>query len=174
MMRRSMLAPKARRFWPLLVSLVLADCATKRLAVEHLTPPYVPHDVLGNVVRLTLAYNSGAATGISLGPVSRVVLTALTLGALVVLGRLYRRTSSHDARRAAALALVCGGAVGNLLDRLRTPRGVVDFIDIGIGRYRFWTFNLADVGVTLGALGLALLLWSEERRDEWRGPRATA
>ena len=88
------------------------------------------------------------------------------------MGRIYRRTSPHDARRAAALALVCGGAVGNLLDRLRTARGVVDFIDIGIGRYRFWTFNVADVGVTLGALALALLLWSEERRDERRRPGA--
>ena len=64
--------------------------------------------------------------------------------------------------QAAALALVAGGAIGNVLDRFRTPggtyRGVVDFIDIGVGGWRFWTFNLADVGVTCGAILLALLM----------------
>jgi lipoprotein signal peptidase len=48
------------------------------------------------------------------------------------------------------------------MDRFRSPggtyRGVVDFIDIGVSGWRFWTFNLADVGVTVGAILLALLL----------------
>lgn len=46
------------------------------------------------------------------------------------------------------LALVAGGAMGNLIDRLRSPRGVVDFIDVGIGDARFWTFNVADAEET--------------------------
>lgn len=57
-----------------------------------------------------------------------------------------------------------GGAVGNLLDRIRSARGVVDFIDLGIGDVRFWTFNMADVGITCGAIVLAILLAREERR----------
>jgi signal peptidase II len=57
-----------------------------------------------------------------------------------------------------ALALVAGGALGNLLDRLRSARGVVDFIDIGVGSYRLWTFNIADLGVTAGGVLLAVLL----------------
>jgi signal peptidase II len=61
-----------------------------------------------------------------------------------------------------ALALVTGGAVGNLLDRLRSPRGVVDFIDIGVGDIRFWTFNVADVGVSIGAVLLAVVLLQQE------------
>jgi signal peptidase II len=56
------------------------------------------------------------------------------------------------------LALVVGGALGNLLDRLRSPRGVVDWIDIGIGTARFWTFNVADLAITIGACCLILSL----------------
>ncbi|HEX7024749.1 MAG TPA: signal peptidase II, partial [Gemmatimonadales bacterium] len=70
--------------------------------------------------------------------------------------------------RAVALALVAGGAMGNLLDRVRSPLGVVDFIDVGIGDTRFWTFNLADLGVTAGALLLAAVLWRDDKRAEDR------
>lgn len=161
-----MSARKTRLFWPILFTVFLTDCGTKRLAVEHLAPPHVPHAVLGEVVQLTLAYNTGAAMSASLGPFSRVGFSLLTLAALAVLGRLYRRARPHDAPLAVALALVCGGAVGNLADRLRSPRGVVDFIDIGFGPYRFWTFNVADVGVTLGAITLAVLLWRREQTAE--------
>ena len=85
--------PKSRWFWPILGTLVLADCSTKKL-VE------------------------------------------------------YRRTAPDARLRAAALALVAGGAMGNLIDRLRSPRGVVDFINVGIGDARFWTFNVADAEET--------------------------
>jgi signal peptidase II len=51
---------------------------------------------------------------------------------------------------------------GNLLDRLRSERGVVDFIDLGVGSVRFWTFNVADVGVSIGATLLAVVLWEDE------------
>jgi signal peptidase II len=70
------------------------------------------------------------------------------VAAILALLVLYRRTAPEARLRAAALALVAGGAMGNLLDRLRSPLGVVDFIDVGIGDARFWTFNVADVGVT--------------------------
>jgi signal peptidase II len=156
---------KAALFWPLALALVLTDCTTKHLAVELLTGPQIPHDVVGDLVRLTLAYNPGAATGITLGPFSRWTLIVLTVLALSVLGGLYRRAHPHDRRQVVALALVCGGAVGNLLDRLRSPRGVVDFIDIGIGDLRFWTFNVADVGVSVGAVLLAIVLWQREAQQ---------
>jgi signal peptidase II len=157
-----MLTRKAKAFWPLLLLLIFADCTTKRLAEEHLVPEHVPHRVVGNVVRLTLAYNPNAAFSLSLGQHSRVGFTVLALGVLIALGSVYRSTSAQDRVQAAALALVAGGAIGNVLDRFRTPggtyRGVVDFIDIGVGGWRFWTFNLADVGVTCGAILLALVL----------------
>ena len=141
---------------------MFAACSTKRLAEEHLTPEHVPHQVVGDVVRLTLAYNPDAAFSFSLGQHSRVGFTVLALAVLIALGSVYRSTAAQDRLQAAALALVAGGAIGNVMDRFRTPggtyRGVVDFIDIGVGGWRFWTFNLADVGVTFGAILLALVL----------------
>ena len=157
-----MLTRKAKAFWPLLLLLVFTDCTTKRLAEEHSVPEHVPHRVVGDVVQLTLAYNPDAAFSLSLGGYSRIGFTVLAITVLVILGGVYRSTSSQDRLQAAALALVAGGAVGNVLDRFRMPggtyRGVVDFIDIGFGSWRFWTFNLADMGVSLGAVLLALLL----------------
>ena len=157
-----MLTKKTKAFWPLLLLLIFADCTTKRLAEEHLVPEHVPHPVVGDVVRLTLAYNPDAAFSVSLGPHSRVGFTLLAFGVLIALGSVYRSTPAQDRVQATALALVAGGAIGNVMDRFRTVggayRGVVDFIDIGVGGWRFWTFNLADVGVTCGAILLALVL----------------
>lgn len=154
---------KPRLFWPLLLTLVFTDCATKRLAVEHLTPPHVPHDVVGDLVRFTLAYNPGAAFSISLGSYSRLGFSLIAIVILGVLAWLYRQTPSTDRWQVVALACVCGGAIGNLLDRLRSPRGVVDFIDLGVGDVRFWTFNIADVAVLTGAVLLAMRLWRADQ-----------
>jgi signal peptidase II len=153
---------KARVFWPILATLVLADCSTKRLVVDQLTGDPGPHPLLGEWLRVTLAYNPGAALNLSLGSASRVVFSLAAVVAVVLLLLLYRQTDPGGRLRAAAIALVAGGALGNLLDRLRSPQGVVDFIDLGIGDTRFWTFNVADVGVTLGAVLLAAILWQED------------
>jgi signal peptidase II len=153
------LSRKATLFWPVVCFLVLSGCTSKRMAEQTLAPPYTPHAVVGDVLQFTLAYNRGAATGITLGALSRPAFTALALLALAVLGWLYRRTAPTDRLQTLALALIAGGAAGNLLDRLRWAGGVVDFIDLGVGAHRFYTFNLADVGVTFGAALLAILLW---------------
>ena len=157
-------SPKAALFWPLLLAVLALDVTTKSLAVAHLVPEYVPHEMLGDWVQLTLAYNPGASFGIGAGPYSRVIFIALAAFALVILGQLYRATARDDGARAAALGLVSAGAFGNMIDRLRSSRGVVDFIDLGIGDARFYTFNIADVAITVGALMLARILWQEERR----------
>ena len=157
--------PKARRFWPLFLLVLLTDCATKRAAETHLVPANVPHEFLGELVRLTLAYNPGAAMSISLGAHSRLGFSVLALGALVILAHIYRQTSPGDRLAAAGLALIASGALGNLLDRLRSPRGVVDFIDVGFGQLRFWTFNVADVGITCGAALLVLALLRADDQD---------
>jgi signal peptidase II len=117
-------------------------------------------------VRFTLAYNPGAAFSMSLGEYSRYIFGAFALVALVVLWRLYRMTGrgvrAGDRLRVFALGLAFGGAAGNLIDRFRSAAGVVDFIDIGFGDVRFWTFNIADSAVTVGALVLA---WSLSREE---------
>jgi len=155
-------SPRARVFWPILTSLLIADCTTKQLAETYLAPEHTPHEVAGSVVRLTLAHNSGAAMSLSLGRYSRIGFSLAALLALFVLVRLYLATPAHARRRAAALALLVGGAVGNLLNRVLSPRGVTDFIDIGVQSWRFWTFNLADAGITIGAV-LLLVVLSRER-----------
>jgi len=170
-----MIPRKARVFWPLLSLLVLTDCTTKMLAEARLGPENVPHEVLGDVVQLTLAYNRGAATGIEIGEWSRPVFTLLAIGILAVLGTMYRNATASDRWLALGLALIAGGAVGNLLDRLRSERGVVDFIDIGVGSYRFWIFNVADIGVVVGASVLGILLWHRDRAaNELPGPTEPA
>lgn len=153
-----MLSLKSRWFWPLSLVLVLGDCSSKRIAEAELQPPHVPHEVLGDLVRLTLTYNPGAAFSMSLGAHSRWGFTVLALLVLVLLWRTYQSAESSDRWQGAALGLVAGGAVGNLLDRLRHEAGVVDFIDIGVGDLRFWTFNVADMGVTVGAIMWAVIL----------------
>lgn len=155
--------PNALIFWPIGLGLLAVDIVTKAMAVAMLAPQHIPHDVIGDTVRLTLVYNPGAAFGLHLGPYSRVIFTVLTFVALFMLWRLYRCTPQGDSRRTLALALVCAGAVGNLLDRLRSARGVVDFIDIGTAGWRWPTFNVADMAVTSGAMLLALVLWQEDR-----------
>jgi len=156
---------KALIFWPLVSLLVLADCTTKQVAAERLEPEHVPHEIFGDVVRFTLAYNQGASFSVSLGEHSRWILSALALSVLTVLMVQYRRAASHDRTLALALAFIVAGAAGNLLDRLRSPRGVVDFIDIGIGNVRFYTFNLADVAVFCGAVLLAHVLIRRDRDE---------
>jgi len=146
--------PKSRLFWPILLTVLFTDCATKHLAETYLTPEHRPHEVAGSVVRLTLAHNDGAAMGLSLGRFSRIGFSVAALVALGVLGRVYARTPSTARLRTAALALVIGGAVGNLVSRVLSERGVTDFIDIGIGAGRFWTFNVADAGITVGIMAL--------------------
>ncbi len=150
-------------FWAIVLPWVVVDVVTKYWAVAALSPPHVRSQaVIGEWLRFTLVYNRGAAFGISVGDWSRWIFTVLTLGALVVLWRLYVESAAGDRLRIVALALVAAGALGNLIDRLRWTRGVVDFIDVGLAGWRFWTFNVADIGVTCGAVLLAIVLWRED------------
>src|SRR5215204_1368662 len=148
---------KARAFWPVLIGVYLLDFISKRFAVAELSPMYVPHQIIGDFVRFTLAYNKDAAMGLSLGGYSRVGFTVTAAIILVALGVIYRRTEHTAASAGVALAMVAAGALGNLTDRLTSSMGVVDFIDVGIGDSRFYTFNIADSAITCGAILLAVL-----------------
>lgn len=149
---------KAFRFWPVLLVVLLADCASKRVIAARLEPGS-PQPVAGNVVRFTLGYNQDAAFGIPVGGGGRWLLAGLVSCAVAGLAITYRRASPDNTLLVTGLALVTGGALGNLLDRMLSSRGVVDFIDVGIGAARFWTFNIADVGISAGAVLLAITLW---------------
>jgi signal peptidase II len=155
-----------RLFWAAALSVIVLDLITKELAVRFLSPPHIPHSIIGDVVRFTLAYNPGAAFSMSVGDKSRYIFGAFAIIALVILWRLYRASHPGERARVLALALAWGGAAGNLIDRFRPRASVVDFIDIGVGNVRFWTFNVADSAVTIGAILLALVLWREDAAAE--------
>lgn len=125
--------------------------------------------VLGDWVRLTYTHNPGAAFGIHVGEHSRLFFLALSLVALGVLAFLYRSTPASDRLRLVALSLVAGGAVGNIVDRIRFERGVVDFLDVGIGSYRWPVFNVADMAVSTGAVLLLVSFYAEERSSAEEG-----
>lgn len=152
-------------YWMPLIAVLSADLLTKSIAVSALALWHPPRPVVGDVMRFSLAYNPGIAFGWHIGPASRPVFSVLAFLVLLVLFQLYRTTAAGDSSRALALGLICGGAIGNLADRIRSPRGVVDFIDIGIGDARWWTFNIADVGVGIGALLLIRILWRQEEAE---------
>ena len=145
----------------IVASVVALDLITK-LWIQRTFRLYEQVEVIGDYVRLTYIYNPGAAFGIHVGEYSRVVFLVLSLGALIALAAMYWTTPLYDRIRLSSIALICAGALGNLIDRVRSHRGVVDFLDVGIGTVRWPVFNVADMAVTIGAILLALSLWSED------------
>jgi signal peptidase II len=156
---------KAALLGAVVAGILVFDLGTKLLVQRHLDL-YRQVDVIGEYVRLTYIYNPGAAFGISVGPYSRQIFLGLSVVALGALIGMYRYTPAGDRMRLLAIALICGGATGNIIDRVRSQAGVVDFIDIGVGDIRWPIFNIADMAVTAGAIILAISLWSEERRSD--------
>jgi len=157
---RATTAPRDRTFWGFIVLIAVTDIVTKRWA-ERALALHTPEDVFPPWLRWTLTYNTGAAMNLSLGDWSRVVFSLIAVSMIGYLFVLYRQAAPESRATPAALGLIAAGAFGNLLDRLRHTKGVVDFIDVGTADWRFWTFNVADVGVTSGAILLALLLFNE-------------
>lgn len=156
-------AASRRLFWGTVTSIVALDLVTKFFAESVLSQRPIP--VIGDYVVLRLVYNQCAAFGICLGPAgySRWIFLALAVLALIVLGSMVRHTPDSDHVRIFVLGLLVAGAVGNVLDRLRSAQGVVDFIEVGVGSYRWPTFNIADSAITVGAVALAISLWLEGR-----------
>lgn len=163
-MERSSLAPPPLRGFGIFAALILVlDIATKYVA-ETFLPRYVGVPVIGDLFQLRLVYNTGAAFGLRVGDFSRPVFMVLAIIALFILGSMVRTTRAGDRLRLYALSAICAGATGNLIDRVRSSRGVVDFLDFTLGAFHWPTFNVADMAVTCGAAALALSLWSEGKQ----------
>lgn len=143
-------------------SIIALDQVTKYMAEQSL-PPYQPIPVIGDFFRLTFIFNPGAAFGLHVGPFSRYIFLGLTVACVIVLFVWFRTTPASDRLRLIAISLVTAGAIGNFIDRARSPRGVIDFFDVGFGNFRWPVFNIADIGVTIGAVLLAVSLWKEEQ-----------
>lgn len=169
LLSRGMRSP-GRIFWPLASVLLLADCATKRAVEATIALHADPKPLIADLVRVTLAYNQGAAFSTHFGPYQRWVLIAIAVAMLVALACWYRPAARAGRVAIIGLALVAGGAVGNLLDRLISDRGVVDFLDLGVGATRFFVFNVADAGISVGTVLLLAALWHHERTERTRPP----
>lgn len=159
---RPWLAGKVVLFAGVVAGVLVLDVSTKLLVQQHFHL-HQQVDIIGEYLRLTYIYNPGAAFGIHLGEYSREIFLVLSLVALAALVGMYWFTPASDRVRLLAISLICAGAIGNLIDRIRSEAGVVDFIDIGVGNIRWPVFNVADMAVTTGAIILALSLWREEQ-----------
>jgi signal peptidase II len=127
----------------------LLDQVTKLLAARFLAEPQT---LIPGFLRLVVAYNDGAAWNLLSG--RRFFLIALSIMALL-LGFFFRKRLGFEyLANQIAIGLVCGGLMGNLLDRLRTGF-VIDFIDIHLALYHWPTFNVADSALCIGTVLIA-------------------
>ncbi len=144
--------------WGLFLAAVLAVLAADLLTKHLVTSGLWRGEYLGGLLRITRVDNPGAAFGLFAG--ARGAFVAVKLAALlVILGVLGR----GQARRfVLPLALVFGGALGNLSDRLRGSGHVIDFIDLSLAGKHWYVFNVADAAISIGALLIVLTLMRAE------------
>jgi signal peptidase II len=141
----------------------LIDQLTK-LSVKYSFEYGKPHRILGDLVRLTYIDNPGMAFGLQFA--SQKFFTAFAMIATVIIFVYIVRARAEKASLRFALALILGGAIGNLIDRFLYGK-VVDFVDIGIGSTRWPIFNLADSAVTIGMIVLiSLVLFDKNPKKE--------
>ena len=135
---------------------IALDQLTKAVVRAHLQP-YLPHSVIPGFLNWTLAYNTGAAFSFLADQQGwqRWLFSALAIVVSAVLARWLGKTPRGDWRTALPLALVIGGALGNLIDRLHAGH-VTDFIQVYFGAWAFPSFNLADSAISVGAALLVI------------------
>jgi signal peptidase II len=137
--------------------IVFCDQLTK-LYVDAVMLPYQSIPVIDNYLAITYVRNPGGAFGF-LAQVDRSIVRPLLRGlsaiAVVALVFFYRTTPTDSLLPRLALAMILGGAVGNLIDRLRFDE-VIDFLDVHWYQYHWPAFNIADAAITIG---VSLLCW---------------
>ena len=113
-------------------------------------------EILGSFLRFSHVKNTGIAFGISVGNYKMAIVILSIIATLFILYILWNERNNHPLI-VMSYSLIFGGAIGNLIDRsylffTTNYKGVVDFIDIGIGGSRWYTFNIADAAITLGII----------------------
>jgi len=154
-------------YFALALAIYAADQYTKHLAAGLKHEPSLP--IIPGLLHLTYVENAGIAWGLfaDAGEDGRWILSLISLIAALGIALYAIRTPAQERLMQWGLALVLGGVLGNLTDRLF--RGaVVDFLDLFIGHYRWPTFNLADVVITTGALLLLADALRPSSETRWR------
>lgn len=145
----------------ILLMILAADVGTKRWALEALGHGMTINGLAG--MPLTLAFNTGIAFGLNVPEAGRWILIAASIFVVIMLMGLFRNARGDDHLRLVSVALVTAGALGNLIDRVRWDRGVVDFIGpFDLGFMHWPIFNVADMAITAGAVMLGISLWRED------------
>ena len=162
--------PISRRRWALFASLAAVIVVSDQLAKAVVTSQLAPGqsvDVAGNLVRIVFGQNTGALFGLFKDNAAMFGLVSLIVIGLIVA---YHGRSTPSPYLTITLGLLLGGAIGNMLDRLRLGY-VVDFVDVGLGTLRFYTFNVADSAISLSIL---LLLLAAMRPSLVEGPKVAS
>ncbi len=151
--------PSGRPLWAVFLGIagtvVVLDQVTKAWVTSFLAPGRSV-DVIGDLIRLIHAQNSGGLFGLLRDQALPFALVSLVVVALIVA---YHGRSGRSSYLSITLGLLLGGALGNLVDRLRLGY-VVDFVDAGIGGLRWYTFNVADASISFAILLLlAASIW---------------
>jgi signal peptidase II len=151
-----MKSPRSVEIWVPMVVVVL-DQLTKA-AVRSRLPLYSSVTVIPGLMDFTHVRNTGAAFGIlnaSTFPFKAALIGVIAVAALVGVGMYAVSLGRHELLARIGLALIIGGATGNLIDRLIVG-SVIDFVDVYWRTYHFWAFNIADSAITVGATVMIL------------------
>lgn len=141
------------RFLPGVAAIIVLDQLVK-LAVVTALPLYDSLTVIPHFLDLTYVRNTGVAFGLlneSTLPFKTVITGSLALIALTGIGLYARQLQAHERWARVGLALILGGALGNLIDRVRLGY-VIDFVDVYWRGWHFWAFNVADAAISVGAV----------------------
>lgn len=152
------------RVWPFLaaVALLSLDFLTKRIVLGNIESFARGIPLIDGVLRFTYVRNSGAAFGLFEG--GRWPFVVVSVGAVILLSLVLARGGGGRLRRT-AYALILAGAAGNLIDRIFYGGRVVDFIEMGLRGRTFPVYNVADMGVSIGAALLILAMLLEGRHQ---------
>ncbi|TET59314.1 MAG: signal peptidase II [Candidatus Stahlbacteria bacterium] len=145
-----------------IIGTFLIDQISKILIVNFLTPLDPPVvNVISSLLRFKLTYNPYGVFSISLGPnILYYIFSIIGIFILIYIG-----LSLKDKTSVVVFGIIIGGALGNIFDRLRLDY-VIDFIDMGIGNLRWFTYNFADACITVGAIFLLMRgLFSKKKKD---------
>jgi len=136
-------------FFGVAASVIVIDQLSKAWLLANVSVGEVVH-VVGDLVRLVQSQNSGALFGLFRDQAILFALISIGVLGLIVV---YHGRSGRSLYLSIALGLLLGGAIGNMIDRFRHGF-VVDWVDVGLGSLRFWTFNVADSAITIAILML--------------------
>ncbi len=152
--------PAWGKFLGLATLIVVLDQLTKTWLTSFLAPGRSV-EVIGDLVRLVHHQNSGGLFGLFQGQALPFALVSVVVVGMIVA---YHASAGRNPYLSITLGLLLGGALGNLVDRLRLGY-VVDFVDAGIGAFRWYTFNVADSAISFAILLLlAASIWPSVAR----------